>query len=438
MNRNPSVAGYFYPASASEIKAMMAKFVDKNAPKEEVVGLLVPHAGYQYSGAVTGATISRIKFKDTFIIMGPTHSGLGKPFSVWTEGTWKTPLGDVEVDAELAQKMVTISKHLEEDYRAHQEEHAVEVQIPFLQYIKSDVRIVPIILAGAPASTYKEIGRDIARAIRELKRETVIMASGDMTHYEPHDIAKEKDMKAVEAMLALDEDELTRRYRRLNISMCAYGPVVCLIAAAKELGATGAELVKYQTSGDATGDKSAVVGYAGVIFKKSAIHPLAALAKETVETYVREGKRPPLPVELTPEMKEASGVFVSIHKRGALRGCIGTFEPQEKSVAAEIITNAISSATRDPRFPPVSPEELKDLDYSVDVLTSPELIKDESQLDPKNYGVIVECGWRKGLLLPDLEGVDSVDYQIDICRQKGGIGPEEPVKLYRFEVKRYK
>jgi AmmeMemoRadiSam system protein A len=157
-----------------------------------------------------------------------------------------------------------------------------------------------------------------------------------------------------------------------------------------------------------------------------------------VETYVREGKRTSPPPVLTPKMKEKAGVFVSIHKKGGLRGCIGTFEPQEKNVAAEIITNAISSATRDPRFPPIAPEELKDLDYSVDVLTTPELVKDASQLDPKKYGVIVECGWRKGLLLPDLEGVDTVDYQIDICRQKGGIGPNEPVKLYRFEVKRYK
>jgi AmmeMemoRadiSam system protein A len=166
--------------------------------------------------------------------------------------------------------------------------------------------------------------------------------------------------------------------------------------------------------------------------------PIVALAKATVETYVREGKKPPPPSQLTPEMKERAGVFVSIHKKGELRGCIGTFAPQEKNVAAEVITNAISSASRDPRFPPVSPDELKDLDYSVDVLTSPELVKDASQFDPKKYGVIVECGWRKGLLLPDLEGVDSVDYQIDICRQKGGIRPEEPVKLYRFEVKRYK
>jgi hypothetical protein len=271
MNRNPYVAGYFYPASAAEIRSIMAKFIDKNSPKEEAVGLLVPHAGYQYSGAVTGAALSRIKFKDTFIIMGPTHSGLGKPFSVWTDGTWKTPLGEVQVDAELAKKMVAVSEHLEEDYQAHREEHAVEVQLPFLQYLKPDVRIVPVILAGAPITVYKEIGRDIARAIGEVKREAVIMASGDMTHYEPHQTAKEKDMKAVEAMLALDDDELTRRYHGLNISMCAYGPVACLIAAAKELGASGAELVMYRTSGDATGDKTAVVGYAGVIFKKGGL-----------------------------------------------------------------------------------------------------------------------------------------------------------------------
>jgi AmmeMemoRadiSam system protein B/AmmeMemoRadiSam system protein A len=437
--RNPSAAGFYYPASPAEIKAMFAKYIDKSAPKEEVVGLLMPHAGYQYSGAVAGATISRVAFKDTFIIMGPSHSGMGKPFSVMPEGTWRTPLGEVEVDEEMARKIITLSKYAEEDYMAHEDEHAVEVQVPFLQYIKSDVRIVPIILIGASLEIYKEIGHAIAQSIKELKREVVILASGDMTHREPQESAREKDMAAVEAMLALDEDELTQRYNNLRISMCAHGPVATLIAAAKELGVTGAELVKYQTSGDAIGDYSSVVGYAGVIFKKSAMNPMVTLAKETVETYVKTGKKPDPPKDLTSEMKQQAGVFVSIHKKnGDLRGCIGTFEAQQKNVAEEIITNAISSATRDPRFSPIEAGELKDLDYSVDVLTTPEPVEDESQLDPKKYGVIVEAGWRKGLLLPDLEGVDTVAYQIDICRQKGGISPDEPVKLYRFEVKRYK
>ena len=438
MIRNPVVAGQFYPASASQLREMIEMFIDEKAEKEEAIGLLMPHAGYPYSGPVAGAAVSRVKFKDTFIIMGPSHTGMGKPFSIMTEGVWKTPLGEVEIDSELARQIVAVSRNLQEDDRAHQHEHAVEVQIPFLQYFKPDIRIVPIILAYAGASAYKEIGREIARAIKELNREAVIIASGDMTHYEPQASAEKKDHQAIEAMLNLDEDELTRRYEDLNISMCAYGPVVSLISAAKELGATEAELVRYQTSGDTTGDYAAVVGYAGVIFKKAEMHPLVKLAKETVETYVREGKTPPPPSSLTPEMKEQAGVFVSIHKLGALRGCIGTFEPQGANVAEEIITNAVSSATRDPRFPPIAPEELKVLDYSVDVLTSPEPVADTSQLDPKKYGVIVECGWRRGLLLPDLEGVDSVDYQIDICRQKAGIMPDEPVKLYRFEVKRYK
>jgi AmmeMemoRadiSam system protein B/AmmeMemoRadiSam system protein A len=437
MIRNPVVAGQFYPSAAEDLRKMLADMTDIKAEKGVAVGLLMPHAGYIYSGRVAGAAISRIKFKDTFIIIGPSHTGLGKPFSVMAEGTWRTPLGDVEIDTELAKKIIEISKYAEEDSRAHEGEHAVEVQLPFLQFFKPDVRIVPIILAYAPAEAYKEIGRDIARAIQELKREAVIIASGDMTHYEPQETAKKKDGLAIAAMLELDEDELTERYKKYDITMCAHGPVVCLMSAAKELGASGAELVKYETSGDTTGDYSAVVGYAGVIFK-SGMHPLAALAKETVESYAREGEKPSPPTELTPEMKEQAGVFVSIHKKGALRGCIGTFEPQQKNVAEEIITNAVSASTRDPRFSPVDPDELKDLDYSVDVLTTPEPVDDVSQLDPKKYGVIVEAGWRRGLLLPDLEGVDSAAYQIEICRQKGGIGPDEPVKLYRFEVKRYK
>jgi len=167
------------------------------------------------------------------------------------------------------------------------------------------------------------------------------------------------------------------------------------------------------------------------------LHPVVKLAKETVESYIREGKTPK-PRELTPEMKERAGVFVSLHKHGELRGCIGTFEPAKDNVAEEIIANAISSSTRDPRFPPVAASELDDLEYSVDILTEPEPVMDISQLDPREYGVIVESGWRRGLLLPDLEGVDSVEEQIAICRVKSGISASEPVNLYRFQVRRFR
>jgi AmmeMemoRadiSam system protein B/AmmeMemoRadiSam system protein A len=438
MNRQPVVAGQFYPASASQLRTMIEGMVDEAAEKEDVIGLVSPHAGYVYSGPVAGAAISRVRFKDTFIILGPNHTGRGRPLSIMTEGKWQTPLGDVEIDSELARHLLGISQHLQEDDAAHQFEHSIEVQLPFLQYFKPDIKIVPIILSFASIDAYKEIGREMARAVSETKRETVIMASSDMTHYEPHDTATRKDQQAIDAILRLDEDELFRRVEQYNISMCGVAPVASMIAAARELGATSAELVKYQTSGDTSGDYSAVVGYAGIIIKAVAMHPLVQLARNTIETYVNEGKVISPPEELTPEMKQKAGVFVSLHRFGELRGCIGTFEPTRPNVAGEIISNAVSSATRDPRFPPVTPEELGDLEYSVDVLTRPKPVKSKKELDPRRYGVIVESGFRKGLLLPDLEGVDTVDQQIDICRMKAGISPDEPVTLYKFEVKRYK
>ena len=436
MTRQPVVAGQFYPAQAGKLSEMIRGMVDEKAAKEEVIGLVSPHAGYIYSGPVAGAVISRVKFKDTFIIMGPNHTGMGKPLSIVTKGTWETPLGQVEIDSELAEKILAASKHLQEDSGAHQYEHSIEVQVPFLQYFKKDVRIVPITIAHSDAATYKELGKEIARSVKGLKKKVVMIASSDMSHYEPQEQAQRKDSQAIEAILKLNEDELLRRVSELNISMCGYAPTVALITAAKQLGAAGAELVRYQTSGDTTGDYSTVVGYAGIILK--GMSPLAKLAKETVETCVKDGKITQPPKRLTPEMKGKAGVFVSIHKLGGLRGCIGTFEPQEVNVASETITNAVSSATRDPRFPPINPKELKDLEYKVDVLTPPEPVESEDQLDPKQYGCIVECDLRRGLLLPDLEGVDTVDYQISICRQKAGIMPDEPVKLYRFQVKRYK
>ncbi len=436
MIRNPVVAGQFYPEDPGELRSMIQEMVGEGVDREEVIGLLIPHAGYMYSGPVTGATLSRVRLKDTCIIIGPNHTGSGKPMSIMTEGVWRTPLGEVEIDSELGKQILAECKHMEEDQRAHYREHSIEVQLPFLQYLKPGIKFVPIIFSYARVDVYKEIGVGIANAIIKLNRDALIVTSSDMNHYEPQDVTRHKDNEAIEAVLELNEDELIKRVRDFNITMCGYAPAVGLICAAKKLGAKGAELVKYMTSGDTTGDYSSVVGYAGVIIK--GMSPLVKLAKETVENYIREGETPEPPKELTPEMKERAGVFVSIHKLGALRGCIGTFEPTTDSVAEEIIGNAISSATRDPRFPPISANELKDLDYSVDVLTTPEPIDNQDELDPKKYGVIVQAGWQRGLLLPDLEGVDTVEQQIDICRQKAGISPSEPVKLYRFEVKRYK
>ena len=166
-------------------------------------------------------------------------------------------------------------------------------------------------------------------------------------------------------------------------------------------------------------------------------HPLVQLARRTIETYVRNGMRIAPPEDLTEEMKKRAGVFVSLHKQGQLRGCIGTIEPVRADAAEEIISNAISAATRDPRFAPLTPAELDDLDISVDVLTEPEPISSMEELDPKVYGVIVESGRRRGLLLPDLEGVDTPEQQVSIALRKAWIDPNEDYKMYRFQVIRY-
>ena len=267
MIREPVAAGQFYPGSAEGLRSMLESMVDDRAPKSNAIGIIAPHAGYIYSGMVAGAVISRIKFKDTFVMLGPNHTGQGKEFSIMTEGTWITPLGEVDIDTKLAKQILASSSYLKEDSLAHAYEHSLEVQLPFLQYFKSDVRIVPIILAQARGGTYKKIGKELARTLKESKRQVVILASSDMTHYEPQESARKKDNVAIEAILNLDEDELLKRVVDLDISMCGYAPAVVLITAAKELGATKAELVKYQTSGDASGDYRSVVGYAGILLK---------------------------------------------------------------------------------------------------------------------------------------------------------------------------
>lgn len=167
-------------------------------------------------------------------------------------------------------------------------------------------------------------------------------------------------------------------------------------------------------------------------------HPLVQLARRTIETYLKEEKLIKPPKELTPEMKEQAGVFVSLHRQGDLRGCIGTFGPTTENVASEIIRNAIESSTRDPRFPPLTADELADLEINVDVLSAPEPAKSVAELNAKEYGVIVKAGNRRGLLLPDLPGVDTPEQQIAICRRKGGISPGEAVELFKFKVRRYK
>lgn len=267
MLRKPAVAGQFYPGTATLLKKQLAKFIDQNVSREDVIGLVSPHAGYIYSGQVAGETFSKVNMTDTVIILGPNHNGSGQAFSIVTEGIWQTPLGKVKINSGLAKTILNKSENLSVDLTAHIGEHSLEVQLPFLQYIKSDVEIVPILLSHGETEIYKEIGQAIASTLKEIKKKVIIVASSDMTHHESEDAARFKDKQAIEAIIELDEDKLIACINKLNISMCGYAPVSALICASKELGAKEGTLIKYQTSGDVTADYSSVVGYAGMLIK---------------------------------------------------------------------------------------------------------------------------------------------------------------------------
>ncbi len=272
MIRDPAVAGQFYHYDPKNLNEQISECIDVNAKKEDVLGIVSPHAGYMYSGKVAGAIYSRINLPDTFVILGPNHTGLGARFSMMMDGEWRLPLGNVSVDSILAKEILINSKHLESDLMAHQSEHSIEVQIPFAQYFGKDFQIVPITMVHyAPNDDFLEICKDIgiaiARGIKNTHERVVIVASSDLTHYEPQDIANKNDKEALNAILELDEEKLFDRVGELRISMCGYGPVAAMLVACKELGAKDAELVKYMTSGDTTGDYGQVVGYGGVLVK---------------------------------------------------------------------------------------------------------------------------------------------------------------------------
>lgn len=263
--RKPAVAGQFYPGSESELRKKIKSFIEEDAKKIQALGAVVPHAGYIYSGETAGAVYSRLVIPETVILIGPNHTGYGESCAIQARGSWKTPLGEVQVDSILAEKILESSSSLHENDAAHEREHSIEVHVPFLQYLRKDTKIVPVILSECALAVCREIGKAIGSAIRNTG--TIVLASSDMTHYESADAAKIKDDKAIRAIIDLNEEGLFNCVRKFHISMCGYIPVAVMLTACKALGAKEAELVKYTNSGEKTGDYREVVGYAGIIVK---------------------------------------------------------------------------------------------------------------------------------------------------------------------------
>ena len=274
--RRPAVSGMFYAGTAGELQEQIewcykhelgpgATPQVNSIGLRQLVAMVVPHAGYCYSGPVAAHAYKELAedgLFDTAVILGPNHSGFGGPVSVWVEGSWSTPLGDVEIDQKLAQRL--LGGVIKADETAHVHEHSVEVQLPWLQYLYGKVRIVPVVMLTQDIETARIVGESIAQAGGNL----VVIASSDLTHYEPHSVAMEKDSSVVEAVIALDEEELYERCERLRCTMCGYGPVAAAIVASKQMKGDKTSLLKYATSGDTSGDFSRVVGYGSIVIRR--------------------------------------------------------------------------------------------------------------------------------------------------------------------------
>jgi AmmeMemoRadiSam system protein B len=274
--RRPAVSGMFYAGSAGELKEQIEwcykhELGPGTIPRvnsrglREIVAIVVPHAGYYYSGPVAAHAYKELAedgIFDTAVILGPNHTGYGYPVSLWAGGGWSTPLGEVEVNKKLAQRL--LGDVIKADETAHIHEHSIEVQLPWLQYLYGKVKIVPITMLAQDIETARIVGKSIGQAGDNL----IVIASSDFTHYEPHSVAMEKDSSVIEAIIALDEEELYERCERLGCTMCGYGPVAAAIVASKEMKGKKASLLKYATSGDTSGDFSRVVGYGSIVIKR--------------------------------------------------------------------------------------------------------------------------------------------------------------------------
>lgn len=267
MVRLPAVAGRFYSSDARELARQIRQFCPADTEKIAARACIVPHAGYMYSGHVAGAVYSSLRIPSRCILLGPRHFPRGASMAILTEGTWRTPCGEAPVDSALARELARACPHLQEDAAAHEREHSLEVQLPFLQTLAKDFRFVPVVLAADRYPLLEDLGRAVARVVAAQSEPVLVIASSDMNHYEGDAITRTKDARAIDRILALDPRGLYDTVRSEGITMCGYAAAVAMLVAMLELKGSEAKLVRYATSGDINGDRDEVVGYAGILIR---------------------------------------------------------------------------------------------------------------------------------------------------------------------------
>jgi len=469
----PNVSGQFYPGNKNSLSSQIDNFF-KNVEQEpaledkDILAIIAPHAGYTYSGQVAAYAFKAIEGRsyDSVIVLAPSHFYALTGASVYKEGFFRTPLGDIEVDSELANKLILSSEKIEFIPQAFEREHSLEVELPFLQKSLSSFKIVPVIFGQMDYTDCVKMAQAIIDIAKDKK--ILIVASTDLSHYHPYLRAVELDVKAISYFKDIDALGLWRSNLKKESEACGLIPVLVLLNYARELGLK-AEVLNYANSGDVTGDKSGVVGYVSVVFFKNNNNStkldspatagsrqrrekgeeemfnevqkqrLLEIARQTLTEYITSGKRLSFK-EDDSQLNITRGAFVTLHKDGNLRGCIGLFTSNEP-LCKVISQMAIESATGDPRFSPVTKEELGHINIEISVLTEPQLIDDWQKIRLGVDGVIVRKGFSQGVFLPQVAtetGWDLETFLSQLCLQKAGLSPDaykdSSTKLYTFQA----
>lgn len=437
--REPAVAGSFYPSDKNALGEMIDVFFKKADLLKidgDISAIIAPHAGYVYSGQVAAYAYKALVNKkiDTVVLIGNSHQEYFDGASVFAKGYFRTPLGDIEIDEDFAGRLIDSNNKITFREDVHLKDHVLEVQLPFLQRILKDFKIVPIILGNKSDSV------DILiNALRNLINEkTLIVISSDLSHYPKYEDAKYSDNKVIEAILTGKRENLIKTIVDLkkqginNLQTCACGQDAIEVAMGlfENLG-KDIVLLNYANSGDITGEKSQVVGYASILFVASLIgsglslkqqQRLLEIAKQAVETYVKKEKTIKIE-EDDKSLNEPSGVFVTLKKNGELRGCIGMFQP-ETPLYKNVIEMAIAAATQDPRFNFVKEDELKDLEYEISVLSPLKKVDSYKDVEIGKHGVQIKKGLRSGVFLPQVaieNNWDRDEFLSILCSQKAGL-----------------
>jgi len=453
--KEPAVSGLFYPSSSSALSSQIENYLEKaEVPQArgDIVAIISPHAGYDYSGSVAAFGYKSLLGRSyrTVIIIGPSHHAYVKGASIYEKGAFKTPLGNVEIDSELAKKIINKEKDIEFLLHAYFKEHSVEVQIPFLQKILKDFKIVPILVMGdSDYSFCSKLAESIFEVIKG-RNDILIIASSDLAHLRDFREVEKIDQNTISLIEQFQPEELFNATLKGKAQLCGTAPVIATLLLAKKLGADSVKTLKYANSSDITGRKEKgvyCVGYlSAVIFKKKVGEEmlnfqqrkrLLEIARKTIETYVRERKAPDFK-ETDPELLKEKGAFVTIHKHGDLRGCIGNIYGRGP-LYLTIRDMAIASSTEDPRFSPVDKEELKEIEIEISVLSEPKKITSIDEIELGVHGVIVRKGFNSGVFLPQVAietGWSKEEFLSHLCSGKAGLHPlawkDKSTQIYTF------